>query len=140
MIVGRVTADRDEPWYFSLNNRRLWVLKRCREEGLLENNRIAVRVRAPASASEAARYTVDKCALDAKFIRESSSGKKNTRVEEGETGSKAEAETETSSNRLDLPLCDSSARKQSDDPDDSSSSSGSSDGVLKGSNPFAALS
>ncbi|KAI2492366.1 hypothetical protein MHU86_22175 [Fragilaria crotonensis] len=32
VIVGPM-ADDGERWYFSLNNRRLWVLKRCREEG-----------------------------------------------------------------------------------------------------------
>ena len=58
-----------DDWYFSLNNRRLWVLKRCREEGLLET--IRVRVRAPKSAAEATRYTVENCALEAKLMRES---------------------------------------------------------------------
>lgn len=63
-------------WYFALNNRRLWVLKRCREEGLLlENNPhknlIRVRVRTPKSQAETARYTVDKCALQAKVMKES---------------------------------------------------------------------
>ena len=32
MIVGD-SKDGDEPWYFSLNNRRLWVLKALRAEG-----------------------------------------------------------------------------------------------------------
>ena len=61
-----------QPWYFSLNNRRLWVLKRCREEGLLlpNNNTIRVRVRPPKSPAEAQRYTVENCALEAKFLRE----------------------------------------------------------------------
>jgi len=59
-------------WYFSLNNRRLWVLKRCREEGLLSSSddRILVRVRRPKSATEAARYSLENCALEAKIIRE----------------------------------------------------------------------
>ena len=32
VLVGDQDDDQ-EPWYFSLNNRRLWVFKRCREEG-----------------------------------------------------------------------------------------------------------
>jgi hypothetical protein len=67
VLVGPETDD-DGPWYFSLNNRRLWVLKRCREEGLLKDNQIAVRVREPKSASETSRYTVENCALEAKII------------------------------------------------------------------------
>jgi hypothetical protein len=70
VLVGPETDDG--PWYFSLNNRRLWVLKRCREEGLLQDNQIAVRVRPPKSASETSRYTVENCALEAKLMRESS--------------------------------------------------------------------
>ena len=74
-IIGRDDNGEDEGdrrWYFSLNNRRLWVLKRCREEGLLlsNNNRIRVRVRQPKSEKERKRYTVQNCSLEAKFIRE----------------------------------------------------------------------
>lgn len=68
VIVG--PEDEDGPWYFSLNNRRLWVLKQCRDEGLLENNLIRVRVRQPKSGSEEERYTLENCAVEAKFIRE----------------------------------------------------------------------
>lgn len=62
----------DEPWYFSLNNRRLWVLKRLREEGLLEDchNKVWVRVRTPKSRQERDRYTVTNCALEAKIVPE----------------------------------------------------------------------
>lgn len=70
VIVGPETEEG--PWYFSLNNRRLWVLKRCREEGLLEkfDNLVRVRVRTPKSAAEASRYTLENCALEAKLMRE----------------------------------------------------------------------
>jgi hypothetical protein len=62
------------PCYFSLNNRRLWVLKRCREEGLLlPSNLVLVRVRQPKSAAEAARYTTANCALEATLMREPTS-------------------------------------------------------------------
>ncbi len=69
MIVGPIDEE-DRPWYFSLNNRRLWVLKQCREEGLLQNNLIPVRVRHPKSDAEAKRYSLANCALEAKFLRE----------------------------------------------------------------------
>jgi hypothetical protein len=68
VIVG--PEDHDGPWFFSLNNRRLWVFKRCREEGLLENNVIRVRAREPKSGGEEDRYTLENCAVEAKFIRE----------------------------------------------------------------------
>ena len=32
MLVGPSLEGEDEPWYFSLNNRRLWVLKQLRED------------------------------------------------------------------------------------------------------------
>lgn len=69
VIVGPV-GDDGERWYFSLNNRRLWVLKRCREEGLLENNQVRVRVRHAKSCAESERYTLQNCAVEAKFMRE----------------------------------------------------------------------
>ena len=83
VLVGPVDDKHPEdgPWYFSLNNRRLWVLKRCREEGLLENNKIYVRVRQPKSEAETARYSVENCALEAKIMPEkgvSSSNKETT--------------------------------------------------------------
>lgn len=63
-------------WYCSLNNRRLWVLKRCREEGLLEstNNLVRVRLRTPKSRAEALRYSLQNCVLEAKMIREGGGG------------------------------------------------------------------
>lgn len=70
VIAG--VGGEDDGWYFSLNNRRLWVLKRCREEGLLQryNNEIKVRMRGPKSSSEMERYSVHNCAVEAKFLRE----------------------------------------------------------------------
>ena len=70
MIAGPNDPESGARWYFSLNNRRLWVLKRCREEGLLANNQILVRVRPAKSASEAQRYSLDNCSVEAKFMRE----------------------------------------------------------------------
>ena len=72
MLVGPDENDGKGPWYFSLNNRRLWVFKQCLKEGLLDNdkynNTIPVRVRVPKSAAEAERYSVKNCALEAKFM------------------------------------------------------------------------
>ena len=66
------------PWYYSLNNRRLWVLKQCYKEGLLDNarynNLIAVRVRKPKSVYEVKRYTIANCAVEAKFTRTTGDG------------------------------------------------------------------
>lgn len=76
VLVGP-TGEDGQTWYFSLNNRRLWVLKRCRDEGLLENNQIRVRVRPPKSNGEESRYTIENCALEAKLMRESLSCQKN---------------------------------------------------------------
>jgi len=70
VIVGPDENDDKGPWYFSLNNRRLWVLKRCREEGLLQNNVIRVRVREAKSGNELERYTLKNCAVEARFMRE----------------------------------------------------------------------
>ncbi len=68
--MGPDENDGLGPWYFTLNNRRAWVLKRCREDGLLHNNLIKVRFRAAKSSNEKERYSLANCATDAKFIRE----------------------------------------------------------------------
>ena len=70
VLLGPVDQKTGEPWYFSLNNRRLWVLKRCREEGLLPNNQVFVRVRNPKSDQEALRYSLENCVVEAKFMAE----------------------------------------------------------------------
>ncbi|KAL7462671.1 hypothetical protein ACHAXS_003044, partial [Conticribra weissflogii] len=72
VLVGPDENDGLGPWYFSLNNRRLWVLKRCEEEGLLDSfhGMIPARVRVPKSRAEVDRYTVENCAVEAKFMRE----------------------------------------------------------------------
>ncbi len=71
VIEGPDEDDGLGPWYFSLNNRRLWVFKRLRDEGLLlPTNMIRVRVRKPKSKGEFERYNLTNCAIEAKFIRE----------------------------------------------------------------------
>ncbi|CAN0191784.1 unnamed protein product [Pylaiella littoralis] len=57
-----------ERCFFSLNNRRLFVFKACREEGLLgPDGQVRVRARAM-KPHERERYTVDRCSLQAKFL------------------------------------------------------------------------
>ncbi len=68
--MGPDENDGLGPWYFTLNNRRAWVLKRCREDGILQNNLIKVRIRDAKSSNERERYSLKNCAVDAKFIRE----------------------------------------------------------------------
>ena len=66
-----------------MNNRRLWVFKRCREEDLLPNNVISVRVRQPKSIAELERYSITNCAVEAKFMRE-----KENKSEQAQTADK----------------------------------------------------
>jgi hypothetical protein len=79
VLVGPHDDETDATWYFSLNNRRLWVLKRLREEGLLEQygNKVLVRVRTPKSLQEQERYSLKNCALDAKIVPEKATKSKN---------------------------------------------------------------
>lgn len=75
MIAG--PEDEDGAWYFGLNNRRLWVLKRCREEDLV--GLVRVRVRDAKSEQESKRYTLLNCALEATFLKEKGSKKPRER-------------------------------------------------------------
>mmetsp|Transcript_20807 Transcript_20807/g.41625 ORF Transcript_20807/g.41625 Transcript_20807/m.41625 type:complete len:217 (+) Transcript_20807:56-706(+) len=71
VLMGPDEMDGKGPWYFGLNNRRLWVFKKCKEEGLLPGDGlILARVRAVKSYSEGERYTLENCALQAKFMHE----------------------------------------------------------------------
>ncbi|CAM9367846.1 unnamed protein product, partial [Choristocarpus tenellus] len=82
----------------SLNNRRLYVLKVCREEGLLGSNGL-VRVRCrDIKSHEQERYTVEKCALQARFMyaitpgRNSPSKGSSPEGDRGEEGTKPSEE------------------------------------------------
>jgi hypothetical protein len=133
----------DGPWYFALNNRRLWVLKRCREQGLLTDNKILVRVRAPKSQAERERYTLDKCVVQAKVMRvaASASGTDKTRHENLDLGRERVASSrvgvDNGKDRGDDEIdSDLDADKGDDDDDDESEDDTSS--FCR--NPFAALS
>jgi hypothetical protein len=135
------------------------VLKRCREEGLLENNEIPVRARGPKSYAERERYTLENCALEATIMRESGSAPKGAleakimrEAVKGKQGDEQKteggvddddgykisaADQETTGEQekdaeLELPMS-----MQEEDGDDDSSDSEGGNGY---SNPFSALS
>lgn len=63
-------------YFFSLNNRRLYVMKYLRENGYLADrspvNTVKVRIKAPL-ARELLKYTPDKCSLKCKIMKERAS-------------------------------------------------------------------
>lgn len=77
--------------FFSLNNRRLWVLKELRRAGGLT----VVRVRTKELlAREVLKYSADKCSLTATIVREKGapgSGEEGDDDEEGGTGAPVKA-------------------------------------------------
>ena len=120
----------DGPSYFSLNNRRLWVLKRCREEGLLENNLMQVRVRKAKSDAELARYSIENCALEAKIMKEGRRRKETIvpaeyKIDDGKPNPREMHESSSEISR--------NVEDQFSDSDGSSSSGHA------GSNPFSSL-
>lgn len=133
VLVGPIEKDTGEPWYFSLNNRRLWVLKRCREEGLLHNNQIYARVRKPKSEQEKARYTVENCALEAKLMLEKP--KDNTKATTSTTAAKKDEELNLQNDTLLMTAP--SSEKQSDEESEEDSDSSDDEPVV--SNRFSAL-
>jgi hypothetical protein len=59
--------------YYSMNNRRLWLFKEARARGLLTT--VPVRVRAqPTSRRLANKFSPERCALTATFMREADGG------------------------------------------------------------------
>lgn len=149
VLVGPDGNDGLGPWYFSLNNRRLWVLKQCHREGLLNNERygnmIKVRVRVPKSDGERERYSVQNCSLDAKFMREGRPKQANGNT----TDNKAEADghdgateagrvkIEETDDKLDLNI-HRRVEKEIGQQEASSESESEDDGE-EYSNPFSAL-
>ncbi|KAL3801239.1 hypothetical protein HJC23_012639 [Cyclotella cryptica] len=84
--VGPDENDGMGPWYFLLNNQRLWVWKRLWEEGLQESGVVPVRGREAKNRGERERYTLENCVVGAKIIWERSGrGIKSLKREEGET-------------------------------------------------------
>ncbi|KAL7541960.1 hypothetical protein ACHAWF_007058, partial [Thalassiosira exigua] len=150
VLIGPDENDGLGPWYFSLNNRRLWVLKQCQKEGLLDNekynNMIPVRVRMPKSGAEAERYSVENCALEAKFMREGEGGRGSEKSKKKKkAGRKKEAVVQTGGDDSKddaleaIPCSFSSNRSKNEDNEPSSDSQSESDDDVAHQNPFSAL-
>ena len=119
VLVGDESMDDNlGPWYFSLNNRRLWVLKRLREEGYLERygNKVAVRVRRPKSKQEKERYTLANCSLQAKLIPEK---KKQSQQRKQLPNSSSKPVSEETENGVDEASRSIHEQQDSDDTDES---------------------
>ena len=68
-MLPTITILENDSFYFSLNNRRLYVLKELRKKGLIPNNHIKVRIK-QANMQEATRYVASKCSLNASIMKE----------------------------------------------------------------------
>ena len=149
VLTGSDENDGLGPWYFSLNNRRLWVIKQCHREGLLDNERynntISVRVRLPKSKAEAERYTVANCALEAKFMREGApkkkkvqnNGKKQTASSDDTDSDKKEVSNEIISKEISDKFDNmNTGREEEEEEDGESDSESSDDDNIAHDNPF----
>ena len=58
-----ITVMYDGSVYYSLNNRRLWVLKQCKERGLVDHIRVRVRPEDKGTI----KYSQETCVLHAKL-------------------------------------------------------------------------
>ena len=71
-----LAASKEEAVYFSMNNRRVWVLKRCVEQGLLGGGgMVAARLRPDTVALKllekgSRTFRLDRCTLTAEFLSE----------------------------------------------------------------------
>ena len=72
----KITVILNQGTYFSLNNRRLYVLKDLRLRGLLPGNVIGARVK-EALEREKDRYKVERCSLVARIMKENSADGKD---------------------------------------------------------------
>lgn len=61
--IPRITVYFDGVNYFSQNNRRLYLYKLCKKEGLLKDGLITVHIKTMPSRK---KYTVNDCSLTAK--------------------------------------------------------------------------
>jgi len=84
------TMSDGEVYYFSLNNRRLWVLKELFTRGYFEGKLLAVRLK-EALPRERERYTIERCSLTAKIMKEGPSSSLDTA---GPDGADSEHEVE----------------------------------------------
>lgn len=86
--LPKITVILNQGTYFSLNNRRLYVLKDLRLRGLLPGNVIGARVK-EALEREKDRYKIERCSLVARIMKENSA--------EGKDPSEADIDAEDQS-------------------------------------------
>jgi len=75
------TMHDGQVYYFSLNNRRLWVLKELHARGYFEGKLHTVRLK-EALPRERERYTIDRCSLTAKIMKEGALSSLNSEGQE----------------------------------------------------------
>lgn len=115
----------------------------------MENNVIRVRVREPKSGSEEARYSLENCSVEAKFIREKAPHRKN---ECNDVGGDLEVDATIQEKTLSLsksgkdslqifdPDCDKKVDTGSNDNEDEATDTESDDNYISATpNPFSAL-
>ena len=79
--LPKITVILNEGTYFSLNNRRLYVLKELRCKGLLKGNIIGARLKV-ALEREKDKYKIERCSLFAKIMRENAVENKGEAIED----------------------------------------------------------
>lgn len=79
--------------YYSLNNRRLYVMKELRRQGLLQycGNTVSVRMKT-ATAKEELRYTPERCSLAARIMKERDPNDTNASAEDGDEGGNSDGD------------------------------------------------
>ena len=80
--LPKITVILNEGTYFSLNNRRLYVLKELRCKGLLKGNVIKARLKV-ALEREKDKYKIERCSLLAKIMKENAVENKGEAIEDG---------------------------------------------------------
>jgi len=90
------TAVDGTQYYFSLNNRRLWVFKQLHEHGYFDGGKkLRVRVKEPLPR-EKERYTPERCSMTAKIMKDvgAAGPAAGTGGEDGEVGDEGKAGAE----------------------------------------------
>ncbi|GMI55689.1 hypothetical protein ScalyP_jg5008 [Parmales sp. scaly parma] len=129
-LPDEVNFEEDgSPVFYGLNNRRLWVMKRLREEGLVET--IGVRTRVCKSDKERATYTISSRSKKATFVREKA-------FKVVEKGKKSKIEVVEEEEVIDVEIVD-DINFDNDNESECSSDSSSSGEINAAFNPFAAL-
>jgi hypothetical protein len=73
-----VVIKQDDTHFYSMNNRRLWVFKQCRELGILPDNKVVVRVRPmPQTKRLQNKFDISRCSDTAKFFKEKEAGEED---------------------------------------------------------------